>query len=294
MFKRFAGTLSLMVLVALALTGCFRQAGPGIEPTFDDTVPTLPPFPSPTVEDMTPFVTPFVPGAGPDTTQMPTLVGPSPTLSLVLPGETEEVAATDAGAGVLPLASPTPLVTGTIPFAAGPTFTPLPGAPPVDLNPVVPATPTTAAQGGETSGGGSSAGLNPGDDCTYVVQAGDTAFHIATIHGITLAELSEANGLSDADILYEGQVLQIPGCGEGVTPEGGSETGGQGPTTAPPLLNTPSSAGGTLIHVVQPGENLFRIALQYGVTVDDIVAANNLGSAEAILNIGQELVIPTP
>jgi len=45
-----------------------------------------------------------------------------------------------------------------------------------------------------------------------------------------------------------------------------------------------------IIHVVQPGENLFRISLRYGTTVDAIMAANGLTSI--YIYVGQELVIP--
>jgi LysM repeat protein len=45
------------------------------------------------------------------------------------------------------------------------------------------------------------------------------------------------------------------------------------------------------IHIVQPGENLFRIARRYGTTVDAIVAANGLTNAQTIY-AGQRLVIP--
>jgi len=44
-------------------------------------------------------------------------------------------------------------------------------------------------------------------------------------------------------------------------------------------------------YTVQPGNTLSAIAAQFGVSVDEIVAANNLPSAAA-LQIGQELVIP--
>ena len=44
-------------------------------------------------------------------------------------------------------------------------------------------------------------------------------------------------------------------------------------------------------HVVQPGETLFRIAQAYGVTVDDIVAANGLTDRN-VIHVGQRLVIP--
>ena len=44
-------------------------------------------------------------------------------------------------------------------------------------------------------------------------------------------------------------------------------------------------------HVVQPGQNLFRIALRYGTTVDAIVAANGLANSHTVY-VGQRLVIP--
>jgi murein DD-endopeptidase MepM/ murein hydrolase activator NlpD len=46
-----------------------------------------------------------------------------------------------------------------------------------------------------------------------------------------------------------------------------------------------------LIHIVQPGENLFRIALRYGVTVEAIAAANGIADQRTIY-VGQELRIP--
>jgi LysM repeat protein len=57
-------------------------------------------------------------------------------------------------------------------------------------------------------------------------------------------------------------------------------------------LAAPVSAEGSTVHVVQPGENLFRIALHYGVTVDALAAANGLSDARRIYT-GQRLVIPT-
>lgn len=49
--------------------------------------------------------------------------------------------------------------------------------------------------------------------------------------------------------------------------------------------------GGTTTHVVQPGENLFRIALQYNVTVDALMVANGLTDS-SLVRAGQVLVIP--
>ena len=68
------------------------------------------------------------------------------------------------------------------------------------------------------------------------------------------------------------------------------------PVETPPdsQIETPQAqedplAQGTVIHVVQPGENLFRISLRYGTTVEAMMAANGL--ADIYVHVGQELVI---
>ena len=47
----------------------------------------------------------------------------------------------------------------------------------------------------------------------------------------------------------------------------------------------------TIIHVVQKGESLWVIAKKYGVSVQDIVKANNIENKN-IIKINQELIIP--
>ena len=91
--------------------------------------------------------------------------------------------------------------------------------------------------------------------------------------GTTVDAIKEANGLV-SDFIIVGQELIIPV--DGVVPPG---------TVPPP-------AGGPTIHVVQPGENLFRISLRYGTTVDAIAKANNIVNPWFIY-VGQKLKIPT-
>lgn len=55
-------------------------------------------------------------------------------------------------------------------------------------------------------------------------------------------------------------------------------------------ITSQTAAARLLTHTVQPGENLYRIALRYGVTVDAIKTANGLRS-DRILS-GQALKIP--
>jgi LysM repeat protein len=45
------------------------------------------------------------------------------------------------------------------------------------------------------------------------------------------------------------------------------------------------------IHVVQPGDTLYRLALRYGTTVYAIAQANNLANIN-LIHVGQKLIIP--
>jgi len=79
-----------------------------------------------------------------------------------------------------------------------------------------------------------------------------------------------------------------------VKPDGGEavaelEALAGGATPAPSATPTPQPQGS--IHVVQPGENLYRISLRYGVTVQSIMTANGLTSSA--IHQGQQLRIPT-
>ena len=108
---------------------------------------------------------------------------------------------------------------------------------------------------------------------TYVVRWGDTLYFIAERYGTTVDSIKAVNGLT-SDVIIVGQELIIPGD-----------------ATAPPETVPPTS-GGKTTHIVQPGETLFRIALQYETTVDAIAKANNIVNPWFIY-VGQELVIPT-
>jgi LysM repeat protein len=98
------------------------------------------------------------------------------------------------------------------------------------------------------------------------VQPGENLFRIALHYGMTYHALAAANGIVNPDLIYVGQSLTIP-------------------------AEVPSEPTGERIHVVQPGENLFRIALKYGTTVEAIAVANGISDVHIIYS-GQSLVIP--
>jgi lipoprotein NlpD len=54
--------------------------------------------------------------------------------------------------------------------------------------------------------------------------------------------------------------------------------------------STPDDSAG-VTHILQPGENLYRLSRFYGVPVADIIAANDIDDVTA-LNVGQRIWIP--
>ena len=107
----------------------------------------------------------------------------------------------------------------------------------------------------------------------HVVQLGETLAQIALVNRTTVYALTNANDISDPDMLYVGQKLLIPG-----PPEDGA------------LPDFPS--GGTEIeYVVQSGDTLGQIAAQYGLTSAVVARANGLSSPN-MLEIGMALRIP--
>lgn len=61
------------------------------------------------------------------------------------------------------------------------------------------------------------------------------------------------------------------------------------PTPAPPP-KSPAKPGSTHLHTVAPGENLFRIALRYNLSVEELRRLNNLRPDQSI-QVGQKLTV---
>ncbi|MBN1315733.1 MAG: LysM peptidoglycan-binding domain-containing protein [Anaerolineales bacterium] len=110
---------------------------------------------------------------------------------------------------------------------------------------------------------------------TYTISEGDTLFSIATAHGLTVEELTARNNINDADSIEVGQEIIIPVPGSEQA-EIGTET------------DTVSQEG---VHIVQVGENLFRIALKYDLSFETVAAYNNIPWPYYIYP-GQEILIP--
>ena len=110
----------------------------------------------------------------------------------------------------------------------------------------------------------------------HTVRKGDTLSAIAGLHGSTVADIRQANGLRST-LIHPGQTLIVPRAG-----------------SAPSYQAEPESrqrvAKGDR-YVVQRNDSLWEIARSFGVSVDRLCAANGL-SPRTPIRPGQRLTVP--
>lgn len=106
----------------------------------------------------------------------------------------------------------------------------------------------------------------------HQVITGETLLSIASQYGVSVADIQAANNLSN-ELIRAGDVLIIP-----IT----------GPAAETSLNRTPASR---FQYTVQSGDTIVSIAVNFGSTVEDILAVNNL-SANDIIRPGDLLVVP--
>lgn len=117
-----------------------------------------------------------------------------------------------------------------------------------------------------------------GGQLTHVVRSGENLSMIARQYNTTVQAIAQANNITNPNVILVGQVLIIP-SGSAVTPTPGVPVA----TPVPPVQE--------ITRVVQPGENLFRIALQYNLTAAYLAAYNGISNPSVIV-AGTTLRIP--
>jgi len=167
----------------------------------------------------------------------------------------------------------------------------------------------------------------------HVVQPGETLFRIAQAYGVTVDDIVAANGLADRNVIHVGQRLVIPISTAAPKNEASPRPSGSflyvvqlGDTLSlvaqrfdttveaiaqvnlivnPNLIfvgqlllvspppDAPPPPPQMVIHVVQPGDTLARIALHYNTAVWAVAQVNGLSNPN-IIYVGQRLVIPGP
>lgn len=121
----------------------------------------------------------------------------------------------------------------------------------------------------------------PVADNIHVVVAGDNLYDIGLAYGVTEDELMAWNGLSS-------NLLQI---GDRIVVTGEAVAAPIEPTepTTPSEPATPVASDEANVHIVQPGDNLYRIAVDNGTTEEHLMAINGLDSN--LLQIGQRIIL---
>jgi LysM repeat protein len=168
----------------------------------------------------------------------------------------------------------------------------------------------------------SNSAVQAGGGSTYTIKDGDTLAGIASRLGIALDDLRTANPGVDPGTLRVGQTIKLPQNTEAppaaaatATPAKGSATAKAATETpAPkateppatetpaievlPTLGTPPAPGATATtasvgqtYTVQEGDYPAKIAAKFGISVDDLLAANP-GIDPTGMHIGDVIVIP--
>ncbi|MBN2388169.1 MAG: LysM peptidoglycan-binding domain-containing protein [Anaerolineales bacterium] len=105
----------------------------------------------------------------------------------------------------------------------------------------------------------------------YLVQPGDTLDLLAARFRISASDLTRSNCLLTTNLL-PGTYIYVPPV----------------PTATPVPCGPPA---GWVTYIVRPGDNLYRISLAYGISVQELQQANCMGNSILIVT-GQRLSVP--
>jgi lipoprotein-anchoring transpeptidase ErfK/SrfK len=104
----------------------------------------------------------------------------------------------------------------------------------------------------------------------HVVQRGQTLASIASRYGVSVASIVQANALRNANFIWVGQRLVIPGSG---------------------ASNPNPNPGSGATYYVKRGDTLANIAARYGISLQSLMSANSIRNPNLIY-VGQRLTIP--
>jgi LysM repeat protein len=126
---------------------------------------------------------------------------------------------------------------------------------------------------------------------SYKVKSGDTLTGVAKRYNIGLSDLASANNLNTNSNLILGRTITIPASGSVASASSSSQSS----STTSSSTSTASSSGKTLSNTesykVKSGDGLIALARQFGVSVEDLAATNNIAT-NAQLQRGQTLKVP--
>ncbi|MFK4000358.1 LysM peptidoglycan-binding domain-containing protein [Psychrobacter namhaensis] len=125
-------------------------------------------------------------------------------------------------------------------------------------------------------------------EVSYKVKSGDTLTGVAKRYNIGLSDLAAANNLTTNSNLILGRTITIPASGSAAVASSTTQSSSSSASTA---SSNGKKLGNTENYKVQSGDGLIALARQFGVSVEDLAATNNLAT-NAQLQRGQTLKVP--
>lgn len=166
---------------------------------------------------------------------------------------------------------------------------------------IAPATTTTTSTTAPATEDGTPGEIAPGEQ-SYTIKAGDSLSKIASLYEITLEQLVNYNGFPNASqLIVPGDVIKIPP--QSVVPESGGATEAAGASdsgsesasedTADEAATNDGECPTT--YVIKAGDTTrIGVAEQFGITFQEMDAANADTPGYANFIVGTEIVIPCP
>ena len=128
-------------------------------------------------------------------------------------------------------------------------------------------------------------------EVSYKVKSGDTLTGVAQRYNIGISELAAANNLKTNSNLILGRNITIPAGGSVTTSSASSSTKQSSSSTSTASTSNGKKLGNTENYKVKSGDGLIALARQFGVSVEDLAATNNMAT-NAQLQRGQTLRVP--
>ncbi len=137
---------------------------------------------------------------------------------------------------------------------------------------------------------------------THTVEKGDNLYRIGLKFEVKVDQIRELNGLT-SDNLSIGQVLKIKekAAGKPAFPESPVSTRPAESATPPGAIPSIDQTDYTKLrlpeeyyYIVQAGDNLYRIAVNHGLALNDLIRWNNLNSEAPLIKVGDRLIVKDP
>ncbi|MBO1517537.1 LysM peptidoglycan-binding domain-containing protein [Psychrobacter halodurans] len=126
---------------------------------------------------------------------------------------------------------------------------------------------------------------------SYKVKSGDTLTGVARRYNIGLSDLAAANNLKTNSNLILGRTITIPASGSPVVSRASSQSSNATSNTSTSTVSSGKKLGNTENYKVKSGDGLIALAREFGVSVEDLAATNDLAT-NAQLQRGQTLKVP--